>query len=176
MPSVSSVDNLDCAPWKIDLSVLCTLAKISLVSQDCWVYQWRRGKQIAYQRLRWNRQHEYNSKLIFCETLTIRAFRVFRGSIIISGPRPFFKKISSKISSEATKNSRWSVPSVSSVDKFFRNILMLYTEKCVPLYATRKMMTRGSLRKTSKIRIYMMPVNNYMAPSPQPVIANDSIK
>ena len=28
----SSVDNLDCAPWKIDLSALCTLAKISLVS------------------------------------------------------------------------------------------------------------------------------------------------
>ena len=64
----------------------------------------------------------------------------------------------------------------SSVDKFFRNILMFYTEKCVPLYATREMMTRGSLRKPSKIRIYMMPVNNNMAPSPQPVIANDSIK
>ena len=90
--------------------------------------------------------------------------------------KQFLTKISSKISSEATKNSRWSVPSVCSVDKFFRNILMLYTEKCVPLYATREMMTRGSLRKTSKKRIYMMPVNNYMAQSPQPVIANDSIK
>ena len=55
-------------------------------------------------------------------------------------------------------------------------ILLFYTEKCVSLYATREMMTRGSLRKPSKIRIYMMPVNNYMAPSPQPVIANDSIK
>ena len=73
-------------------------------------------------------------------------------------------------------NFRWSVPSVCSVDKFFRNILMLYTEKCVSLYATREMMTWGSLRKTSKIRIYMMPVNNNMAQSPQPVIANDSIK
>ena len=29
----------------------------------------------------------------------------------------------------------------NSVDKFFRNILMLYTEKCVSLYATREMMT-----------------------------------
>ena len=28
----------------------------------------------------------------------------------------------------------------------------------------------------TKRRTYMMPVNNYMAPSPQPVIANDSIK
>ena len=27
-----------------------------------------------------------------------------------------------------------------------------------------------------KRRTYMMPVNNYMAPSPQPVIANDSFK
>ena len=31
-------------------------------------------------------------------------------------------------------------------------------------------------QKTAKKGIYMMPVNNYMAPSPQPVIANDSIK
>ena len=31
-------------------------------------------------------------------------------------------------------------------------------------------------QKNRKKRIYMMPVNNYMAPSPQPVIANDSIK
>ena len=38
----------------------------------------------------------------------------------------------------------------SSVDKFFHNILMFYTEKCVPLYATREMMTWGSLRKTVK--------------------------
>ena len=31
-------------------------------------------------------------------------------------------------------------------------------------------------QKTAKIRIYMMPVNSNMAPSPQPVIANDSLK
>ena len=31
-------------------------------------------------------------------------------------------------------------------------------------------------QKNRKKRIYMMPVNNNMAPSPQPVIANDSIK
>ena len=43
--------------------------------------------------------------------------------------KQFLKKISSKISSEATKNSQRSVPSVCSVDKFFRNILMFYTEK-----------------------------------------------
>ena len=30
--------------------------------------------------------------------------------------------------------------------------------------------------KTTKRRTYMMPVNNNMAQSPQPVIANDSIK
>ena len=31
-------------------------------------------------------------------------------------------------------------------------------------------------QKTAKKRIYMMPVNNNMAQSPQLVIANDSIK
>ena len=55
----------------------------------------------------------------------------------ISGPRPFFKKISSKISSlQATQNK----PFIGA-PKFFHNILMLYTEKCVPLYATRVGMT-----------------------------------
>ena len=47
------------------------------------------------------------------------------------------KKISSKISSlQATQNK----PFIGA-PKFFHNILMLYTEKCVPLYATREMMT-----------------------------------
>ena len=32
VPSVCSVDYSECPPWKIDLSALCTLAKISLVS------------------------------------------------------------------------------------------------------------------------------------------------
>ena len=35
---------------------------------------------------------------------------------------------------------------------------------------------RVTQKNLKKKRIYMMPVNNYMAPSPQPVIANDSIK
>ena len=35
---------------------------------------------------------------------------------------------------------------------------------------------RRVTQKTAKKRIYMMSVNNYMAHSPQQVIANDSIK
>ena len=81
---------------------------------------------------------------IFLKDFHIRflAFRLLRksNSTVIYpflAPGHSLKKISSKISSlQATQNK----PFIGA-PKFFYNILMLYTEKCVPLYATRVGMT-----------------------------------
>ena len=81
---------------------------------------------------------------IFLKDFHIRflAFRLLRksNSTVIYpflAPGHSLKKISSKISSlQATQNK----PFIGA-PKFFHNILMFYTEKCVPLYATRVGMT-----------------------------------
>ena len=71
--------------------------------------------------------------------LAFRLLRKSNSTVIYPflAPGHSLKKISSKISSlQATQNK----PFIGA-PKFFHNILMFYTEKCVTLYATRVGMT-----------------------------------